>query len=210
MCSSDLRPEPPPPRPTPKPEPALKPPAPPADLPRPAALGIAGSSASIGLAGAPSGPTVNPKPEPKKLKSAASIPDFDAPPPPPTAPTRPSKPVAATAPPVDGDLFARLAARPGREPSRDGGKVVLFADADAPSPARPPPPMLLEPVEEARPPATEDLVVVEAMGDDPNDPVLSVEEAEWKLELARPARLVQVGWMVSGEAIIGKIGRAHV
>jgi hypothetical protein len=70
--------------------------------------------------------------------------------------------------------------------------------------------MLLEPVEEARPPATEDLVVVEAMGDDPNDPVLSVEEAEWKLELARPARLVQVGWMVSGEAIIGNHAGAQV
>jgi hypothetical protein len=39
-------------------------------------------------------------------------------------------------------------------------------------------------------------------GDD-GSPVLAVEEARWQVELARPARLVQVGWMVSGEATVG-------
>jgi hypothetical protein len=40
--------------------------------------------------------------------------------------------------------------------------------------------------------------------------VLSVEEARWKVELARPARLVQVGWMVSGDAVIGNHQGAQV
>jgi hypothetical protein len=50
-------------------------------------------------------------------------------------------------------------------------------------PEKPPPPMLLD---EA------DL-----------DPVFSVEERQWQQELARPARLVQVGWSVHGEFSIG-------
>jgi hypothetical protein len=51
---------------------------------------------------------------------------------------------------------------------------------------------------------------VEAEGIDPNDPVHSVEEARWKVELARPARLVQVGWMVSGEVVIGNHQDAQI
>jgi ADP-ribose pyrophosphatase YjhB (NUDIX family) len=35
------------------------------------------------------------------------------------------------------------------------------------------------------------------------DPVLSVEESQWQLELSRPAQLVQVGWMVGGEGLVG-------
>jgi hypothetical protein len=38
---------------------------------------------------------------------------------------------------------------------------------------------------------------------EPPDGVLSVEEATWKVELARPARLVLTGWMVSGEVVVG-------
>jgi hypothetical protein len=33
--------------------------------------------------------------------------------------------------------------------------------------------------------------------------VLIVDEADWQLELARPARLVLDGWMVSGEQVVG-------
>jgi hypothetical protein len=43
----------------------------------------------------------------------------------------------------------------------------------------------------------------ELTGEHDGSPVLSVEEARWKVELARPARLVQVGWMVSGEVVVG-------
>jgi hypothetical protein len=35
------------------------------------------------------------------------------------------------------------------------------------------------------------------------DPVVSVEERQWQLELSRPARLVQTGWSVNGEFSIG-------
>jgi hypothetical protein len=59
------------------------------------------------------------------------------------------------------------------------------ASAAKPEPsAKPPPPMILD----------------EA---DHGDPVVAVEESQWTLELARPARLVQVGWMVAAEGVIG-------
>ena len=35
-------------------------------------------------------------------------------------------------------------------------------------------------------------------------PVVAVEARQWQMELSRPARLVQLGWSVSGDAIIGK------
>ena len=38
---------------------------------------------------------------------------------------------------------------------------------------------------------------------DPTDPVVTVEEAQWQFEVARPAQLVQVGWMASGEVVVG-------
>lgn len=44
----------------------------------------------------------------------------------------------------------------------------------------------------------------------PEDEVVSVEEAEWTLELSRPGRIVQVGWMVSGEVVIGNHRGAQV
>lgn len=38
---------------------------------------------------------------------------------------------------------------------------------------------------------------------DPDQTVLSVEEAQWQFELSRPGKLVQIGWMVSGEVVVG-------
>lgn len=38
---------------------------------------------------------------------------------------------------------------------------------------------------------------------DPDQAVLSVEEAQWQFELSRPGQLVQLGWMVSGEVVVG-------
>ena len=39
--------------------------------------------------------------------------------------------------------------------------------------------------------------------EDPEQAVLSVEEAQWQFELSRPGQLVQVGWMVSGDVVVG-------
>ncbi len=38
---------------------------------------------------------------------------------------------------------------------------------------------------------------------DPDEAVLSVEEAQWQFELSRPGQLVQEGWMVSGDVVVG-------
>jgi len=40
--------------------------------------------------------------------------------------------------------------------------------------------------------------------------VVAVDESEWQLELARPARLTLVGWMVSGTMIIGNHADAAI
>ncbi len=51
----------------------------------------------------------------------------------------------------------------------------------------------------AKPPPPPPMILDEAE----LDPVVSVEESQWQLELSRPARLLQVGWAVHGEFSIG-------
>jgi hypothetical protein len=136
------------------------------------------------------GPTTVDPVQPKRVKSATSLPD------PGEAP-----PIAAqlglagsrkdTAPP-DNSMFARSVLQP---------PPVLKAPA---RPTPPPPPMLIED------PLPVDRPHEEVDGAEPGDPILAVEEARWKLEMARPARLVQVGWMISSEVIVGNHATAQV
>lgn len=65
------------------------------------------------------------------------------------------------------------------------------APREAPSPPAPPRPVAAPPGPAASwPPARE-------------DPVVAVDESQWKFELSRPARLVLGGWMVAGEVSVG-------
>ena len=52
------------------------------------------------------------------------------------------------------------------------------------------------------PPVVE-LPVVEPATPDADLGVLSVDEAQWQFELSRPAQLLQVGWTLSGEVVVG-------
>ncbi len=171
-------------------------------------------AAPAGTAPVPASP-VDPvsAPMPRRLKPAASLPGLDAPPPP-LAPLAPARLGMAGAPPPLVDtletamLFARSDAPPRANPLAGAQARPLVFD-----PKRPPPPMLLddEPPVKAEP--APDLPLfdeIEVESVDPAEPVLAVEEARWKLELARPARLLQVGWMVSGEVVVGNHTGAQV
>ncbi|MFN7142828.1 MAG: hypothetical protein ACK4YP_03565, partial [Myxococcota bacterium] len=153
------------------------------------------------------------KADPLRLRNAASLPDLAEPPPIPVGPAAASSARRGLAggsptPPILGPI--PLAASPPSDP----GSPTPFArpaaaakppDAPRADAAKPPPPMLLDEPREAELPLFE-----EVEGFDDGEPVLAVEEARWKLELARPAKLVQVGWMVSGEVIVGNHGGAQV
>ncbi|MBM4391596.1 MAG: hypothetical protein FJ090_10785 [Deltaproteobacteria bacterium] len=65
----------------------------------------------------------------------------------------------------------------------DSLDIVPVAAKPSKQVTKPPPPMILDESE--------------------LDPVVSVEERQWQLELSRPARLLQVGWSVHGEFSIG-------
>jgi hypothetical protein len=88
---------------------------------------------------------------------------------------------------------------------------AVAVDAERrPERRKPPPPMLIETFEgfpnvgtnRATEP-TEASAAERVLPDSVDEGVASVEEAQWKLELARPARLVQIGWVVSGEVVVG-------
>lgn len=79
-----------------------------------------------------------------------------------------------------------------------------------PPPSKPPPPMMLEEPFVEPPPALPAVPLLQEEDARDADPVRAVEEAQWKLELTRPGRLVQVGWMVSGEVIVGNHDGAQV
>lgn len=120
----------------------------------------------------------------KGLKSSRnSIVDavVDVPGRPAVAPSPPPRPSAAPAP------AAATVDPPNGPPRRVSIPAAAPPAAPAPaaviSPKPPPPPMLLD--------------------DADLEPVRSVEEKQWQQELGRPARLVQVGWSVHGEFIVG-------
>jgi hypothetical protein len=75
--------------------------------------------------------------------------------------------------------------------------------------AAPPPRVPLAPRAETRPPPpppsapTPKVAPPMLLDDHENDAVVSVEEKQWQQELARPARLVQLGWAVHGEFTLG-------
>ena len=67
----------------------------------------------------------------------------------------------------------------------------MRAPVTAPVPAPPEPDPLPAPLPEVNASSEADLGVV------------SVDEAQWQFELSRPAQLLQVGWTLSGEAVVG-------
>ncbi len=139
-----------------------------------------------------------------RLRSAASLPDPNELPPLPS----PSGPPASSGPTFPRAPVARPAAAPPYDPKRPPPPMLLEA---FPAIALSPPPAVPVAVPVALPDALPGApLFLETEEDDPNDPVLSVEEARWKVELSRPARLVQVGWMVSGDAIIGNHSGAQI
>lgn len=104
------------------------------------------------------------------------------PPPPPSRP-EPAPRAAVDAGPVSG--AATTEPPPQVETPRRAAAPLRAEAARLPEPPRPGPP---------RPPPSEPPT---------DDPVVAVDEDDWKFELSRPARLVLVGWMVSGEAVVG-------
>ncbi|MDP2317077.1 MAG: hypothetical protein Q8P41_29565 [Pseudomonadota bacterium] len=203
----------------------------PSTSPRPASFDNA-APPPIVVYPVPEPPPADPLAEsPKKgFRSAASLPDTSEAPPPPPGPAAfgmagsARQPLAQAPGSIETNASAGLFAR-GPEP-----RGPLSASPSVPPPAfdpkRPPPPMLLDddeysvpliaaPPADARARAPEapqpDLPLFEEVeGADPAEPVLAVEEARWKVELARPARLLQVGWMVSGEVVVGNHTGAQV
>jgi hypothetical protein len=157
-------------------------------------------------------------PEPRRLKSAASLPDLHEGAPPAPGPARlgmAGTPRGNRGPDTLGS--ARVFARPDGSPRDSTPPQTGAPPAPAFDPKRPPPPMMIDDEDPivraspaAAPPATDLPLFEEVEGADPAEPVLAVEEARWKLELARPARLLQVGWMVSGEVVVGNHTGAQV
>lgn len=80
------------------------------------------------------------------------------------------------------------------------------------APAWPLPASPLPPAPAAPAPAAPAAPAAPPLEDPPEseDPVLAVDEAQWQLETSRPARLQLVGWMISGEALVGNHKGAQV
>lgn len=153
--------------------------------PGPTRLGMAGAAAPLPAADALVG-------EPVGRDAFARLADVGPAPHGAAASPPGAAPFAASAAPPREDVPTPLAAPASPTPPVD--------------PTPPPPPMLLdEPSPEGELP-----LFAEVGGPDPVESVVSVEEARWKVELARPARLVQVGWMVSGEVVVGNHVGAQV
>ena len=143
-----------------------------------------------------------PEPPTRRLKSAMSIPDGEWPPPPP-GPAVMGMAGGSRGP--DTLSSAGLFARPDGAPNGAPPPPPPAFD-----PKRPPPPMMLDdeppaPVAAPAPVSVGDLPLFDEVEvhTDPEEPVLSVEEARWKVETARPATLLQIGWMVSGDVLVG-------
>ena len=73
--------------------------------------------------------------------------------------------------------------------ARPPARVEAVSAVEAPAPP-PPPPVLPPPPGKASPAAI-------------TDPVLIIDESDWQRELSRPARLTLLGWMVSGDGVVG-------
>ncbi|MBK7759058.1 MAG: hypothetical protein IPI35_22215 [Deltaproteobacteria bacterium] len=59
------------------------------------------------------------------------------------------------------------------------------------------------PAEPARPPTGERVPMAVPASAEEDDIIAVVDEAAWQLELARPARLLQIGWAITGDVVIG-------
>ena len=167
----------------------------------------------------PVSPADLPGPPPVPLQEPEDIFSPDGPPPP---------PVSLGA--LDGDpedsIFDALSASPeeispDEDPVRalgaDETEEVPMADAPAdavPPPVPPPPVPAAEdtppPVPPA-PPAPEDAPTLPTLPSAADGrEVVVVDEADWQQELSRPARLVLVGWMASGDVLVGNHRGADV
>lgn len=125
--------------------------------------------------------------------SQPSAPAAPVPPPPPPIeepPVRPPPPMLLGTVSSYGEPPVVLAEDPSPLPPVRGPHPKAPAEA-------PPPP---EPARAApRPPDGRTIQLTPSSDEE----VVAVEEREWQFELSRPARLVLVGWMVSGEVTVG-------
>ncbi len=121
--------------------------------------------------------------EEEPTSKAAPVPK----PPPPTPASSPTAPIAAPL------------ATPGDLPAAHG--------LGEPGPAPPPPRLTVERFDsilgaEAPDPPSAERSAEPPVRSSTRTPVVYVDEAAWQMELARPARLVQLGWMVSGTVTV--------
>jgi hypothetical protein len=129
--------------------------------------------------------------------------------------TDPPRPALASDSPIIGGAFPKASSM-----SEAELPTVRFEDeedgfAEPPPKAPEPPPRAAEPTrpvaerpverpaEPARPPTGERVPMAVPASAEEDDIIAVVDEAAWQLELARPARLLQIGWAITGDVVIG-------
>ena len=168
------------------------------DVPAAVGLGERGPAprpvASVGLAGGADVPQSVVAAPPRSAIDAPSLPPMDR-----LRAAAPAAPAAQT--PLSLGRSTPAQAAMGRGPAKPP-VVTPFAPAVAPPMLVDEPGFGVEPPEPPRAPRDEAPLFVE-VSDVAPEGVASVDEETWQLELARPARLVLVGWMISGEVTVG-------